>query len=74
MNNDLQQLQRVITYSLRGLDSAQTQLRPAEQGNRWSIQQIIEHLLLTYSATETAINARLAKRTPTTRKMSTCCV
>lgn len=68
MNNDLQQLHREITYSLRGLDSAQTQLRPTSRPNRWSIQQIVEHLLLTYSSTETAINARLEKRTPTRAK------
>jgi hypothetical protein len=63
MNTTLLQLQRELADSLRGLDPAQTQLRPA--ANRWSIQQIAEHLLLTYSATETAIEARLVKRTPT---------
>jgi hypothetical protein len=63
MNSTLHQLQREIADSLRSLDATQTQLRP--RPNKWSIQQIIEHLLLTYSSTETAINARLAKRTPT---------
>lgn len=65
MNPTLHQLQREITGSLHSLDAAQTQLRPPSRPNKWSIQQIIEHLLLTYSSTETAINARLAKRTPT---------
>lgn len=68
MNRDLQQLQRAIAYGLRGLDSAQTQLRPKNRRNRWSIQQIVEHLLLTYSSTETTIDARLEKRTPTRAK------
>ena len=68
MNTDLQQLQRAIAYSLRGLDSAQTQLRPKARRDRWSIQQIVEHLLLTYSATETSIDARLEKRSPTRTK------
>jgi hypothetical protein len=65
MNPTLLQLQREIASSLHGLDDAQTQLRPPTHSGKWNIQQIIEHLLLTYSASETAINARLAKRTPT---------
>jgi uncharacterized protein DUF1569 len=65
MNAILHQLQREIASSLRGLDATQTQLRPPSRTNKWSIQQIIEHLLLTYSSTETGINLRLAKRTPT---------
>jgi hypothetical protein len=65
MNSTLHQLQREIAASLHSLDATQTQLRPPSRANKWSIQQIIEHLLLTYSGTETAINARLAKRTPT---------
>jgi hypothetical protein len=63
MNSTLHQLQREIADSLQSLDATQTQLRP--RPSKWSIQQIIEHLLLTYSSTETAIKARLAKRTPT---------
>jgi hypothetical protein len=65
MNPILQALQREIAASLRGLDPSQTQLSPSSPPGKWSIQQIIEHLLLTYSSTETVINARLVKRTPT---------
>jgi hypothetical protein len=65
MNSDLLQLHRELTHSLRGLDDTQTQLRPPSRPNKWSIQQIVEHLLLSYTGTETAIKARLAKRTPT---------
>jgi hypothetical protein len=68
MNSDLQRLQRELAHSLRGLDATQTQLRPPSRPHKWSIQQIVEHLLLTYSGTATAINARLAKRTPTRAK------
>jgi hypothetical protein len=68
MNPTLHQLQHQITASLQNLDATQTQLQPSSRPNKWSIQQIIEHLLLTYSSTETAINARLAKRTPTRAK------
>lgn len=65
MNPALLQLQREIASSLHGLDANQTQLHPPARPDKWSIQQIVEHLLLTYSSTETAINARLTKRAPT---------
>jgi hypothetical protein len=68
MNSTLHQLQREIASSLHGLDATQTQLHPPSRPNKWSIQQIIEHLLLTYSSTETAIKARLTRRTPTRAK------
>ena len=68
LNPTLHQLQREIAASLHNLNATQTQLQPPSRPNKWSIQQIIEHLLLTYSSTETAINARLAKRTPTRAK------
>jgi len=68
MNATLHQLQREIASCLNGLDAGQTQLRPPSRPGKWSIQQIIEHLLLSYSGTETALNARLAKRTPTRAK------
>jgi DinB superfamily len=70
MNHDLQRLHYELAHSLHGLDSVQTQLRPPSHPDKWSIQQIIEHLLLSYSGTETAINARLTKRTPTRAKSS----
>jgi hypothetical protein len=65
MNPTLHQLQDEIASSIRGLDADQTQLRPLSALGKWSIQQIIEHLVLTYSSTETAIDARLQKRAPT---------
>jgi Protein of unknown function (DUF1569) len=65
MNSTLHQLQAGIASSVRSLDAAQTQLRPPANPAKWSIQQIVEHLLLTYSETENAIGSRLIKRTPT---------
>jgi hypothetical protein len=65
MDPTLRQLQNEIASSLSGLDVNQTQLHPPSRPGKWTIQQIVEHLLLTYSSTETAINARLAKGTPT---------
>jgi hypothetical protein len=70
VNPDLQRLHRALTRSLRGLDDTQTQLHPPLHIDKWSIQQIVEHLLLSYSGTEAAISARLAKRTPTRAKPS----
>ncbi|MEI9980095.1 MAG: DinB family protein [Edaphobacter sp.] len=67
MNPTLNQLQREIASSLQGLSAEQTQLRPTTPG-KWSIQQIIEHLLLTYTGAETALNARLTKGRPTQAK------
>jgi hypothetical protein len=65
MNSTLHQLQREIAASLLSLSATETQLCPPSRAEKWSIQQIIEHLLLTYSSTETAIIARLVKRAPT---------
>jgi hypothetical protein len=68
MNSDLERLHRAIAYSLRGLDAEGTQLRPVGRPGRWSIQQVVEHLLLTYSATEMAMDTRLEKGNPTRAK------
>jgi hypothetical protein len=65
MNVVLRQLQSEINSTLHGLNATQTQLCPTSHKHKWSIQQNIEHLLLTYSSTETVIDGRLAKRTPT---------
>ena len=69
MDPTLQQLQSELARGLKGLDAAKTQLRPpSRQPDKWNIQQIIEHLLLTYAGTERALEARIDKRTPTRTK------
>jgi DinB superfamily len=70
MNPVLDQLQQQLTRSLSGLDADQTQLRPTGHPEKWSIQQIAEHLLLTYAATASALQARIVKGTPTQAKPS----
>jgi hypothetical protein len=70
MNSDLKQLEWELAHSLHGLDSAETQLRSPSSPCGWSIQQIVEHLLLTYESTEDAFKARLAKGTPTRAQAS----
>ena len=68
MNQDFETLRDELERSLGGLDHQQTQLRPGADGSKWSIQQIVGHLLLTYAATESAMDARLEKGSPTKAK------
>ncbi len=68
MDPILTKLHNEIANSLDGLDSAQTQLTPPTSTDKWSIQQIVQHLCLTYAFTETAFDARLAKGAPTRAK------
>jgi Protein of unknown function (DUF1569) len=68
MDPILQQLHNEIAGSLESLDSAQTQLTPSTSSEKWNIQQIVQHLCLTYSFTETAFDAHLAKGTPTSAR------
>lgn len=70
MNSDLQLLQRELAQSLHGLDRAQTQLHPPARPDGWSIQEIVEHLLLTYESTEAGLSARIAKSAPTRAQIS----
>lgn len=65
MDPILHQLHKEIANTLDGLDSAQTQLVPPSSPDKWSIQQILQHLCLTYAFTETGFEARLGKGTPT---------
>ena len=50
---------------LGGLDVRQTQLRAGGDRARWSIQQTVEHLLMTFAATINVVDARVAKGTRT---------
>jgi hypothetical protein len=65
MNPILEKLQREITLSLEGMTASQTQFRPVKQGDKWTIQQIVQHLCLSYSSTEGGIRGRLEKGRPT---------
>ncbi len=68
MDRDFETLRDELQRSLGGLDDQQTQLRPNGDAARWSIQQIVGHLLLTYAATEAAMDARIEKGSPTKAK------
>jgi len=62
MNAALVNLERRLTECLKDLTAADTQQHPPE---RWSVQQIVEHLILTYSATQAVVAGRIAKGRPT---------
>lgn len=70
MNPVLDRLQKEMAEALRGLDEEQTQWRPRMRPAAWTIQQIVEHLMLTYSATNGVMETRMAKGTPTKARPS----
>src|SRR5260370_1425123 len=68
MDPILQQLQIEIDDAVHGLDPTQTQATPAAHVDKWSIQQIVQDLCLTYASTSDVIETRLAKCRPTKAK------
>lgn len=65
MNPAFEHLQSEIASSLQGLSASQTQLSPEKSADKWTIQQIVEHLCLTYESTVDVVEGRLAKGRPT---------
>ncbi len=61
----LVELQEKLCASVRDLSAIETQMRPQTRPTAWCIQQIVEHLLLTYRSTSEILRERLAKGTPT---------
>jgi DinB superfamily len=70
MHPILEHLERELTPALEGLDAGQTQLTPAAHPEKWSIQQIVDHLLLTYGLTQRALETRIARARPTEARAS----
>ncbi len=66
----LEQLKVELCGALRGLDKSQTQLRSGGRPESWTIQQICEHLRLTYAKTQEAMGVRLAKGVPTSTRVT----
>jgi hypothetical protein len=62
MHEDLSRLDTEVTRALQGLDARHTQATPLAHPEKWSIQQIVEHLLNTYRGSIPAIQARVDKR------------
>ena len=65
MADDLALLQVELTAALDGLSSRETQLTPVQHPGKWCIQEIVEHLQLSYQATAPAMRARTRKGSPT---------
>jgi hypothetical protein len=70
MHPTLERLERELAAALGGLDATQTQLRPIASPDKWSIQQIVDHLLLTYALTQRSLAERIAKGRPTQAPVS----
>lgn len=70
MHSIFKQIESTLRAVLADLDATQTQLRPGADWKKWNTQQIVEHLQLTYSLTERAFEARLAKGRPTRARVS----
>lgn len=64
MQSDLGKLERELHAALLDLDEAQTQANPAHRPAAWNVQQIVEHLLLTWHSTSIQIAARIEKGRP----------
>jgi hypothetical protein len=59
MHQDLRRLDAALFRALAPLDASQTQAKPPDALDRWSIQQIADHLLLTYRETVSTIRERV---------------
>jgi hypothetical protein len=70
MHATLDRLYRTIEDGVRVHDPSTLWRRPEGGAGRWSGQQIVEHLLLTYSLSAANFEARLRKGTPTSARPS----
>ncbi len=62
MHEEMLRLETKVTTALAGLNARQTQAAPEGHPEKWSIQQIVEHLLLSLEASNEALRGRLSKR------------
>lgn len=70
MQTVLEQLAREMLKSIEGLSSAETQERPATRPSAWNVQEIVEHLVLTWQSNTGQIEERLAKGRPVRTKVN----
>jgi hypothetical protein len=70
MHENLKRLDAELAVILVGLDARRAQLTPLANPNKWNIQEIVEHLLLSYRSTIGVVQVRLDKGTPTQAKPS----
>ncbi len=67
MNVQFADLTKELARSIDRLDAVQTQTGPP---GKWSIQQIVEHLVLTYDSTVAILGERIEKGRPTRTRPS----
>ncbi len=65
MHEHLERLETELSVALSGLDARASQRAPRAHPAKWTIQQIVEHLVLTYRSTANLVQKRLEKGTPT---------
>jgi len=71
MHQILVNIQTELAAALSGLNAGQTQLHPIGKASGWTIQQIVEHLRLTYASTTSALTTRNDKGHPTKTRPTT---
>ena len=70
MQEELERLESALAVALRGLSAHGTQQTPRANPEKWTIQQIVEHLLLSYRSTVRLVQVRLDRGTPTQARPS----
>ena len=65
MHPILEALRTEVTATISGLSARATQQAFRDAPASWSIQQIVEHLLLTYEAAATQLQTRIDRGSPT---------
>src|ERR1700761_4800204 len=65
MNSELNSVHSLYARILDSMGPAAVQHHPFEDPTRWSAQQIVEHLILTYRSTAHSLRERLEKGRPT---------
>ena len=61
MHTFLLRLSTELNQTLEPLSATQTQANPLDRSYKWNIQQIVEHLLLTYRLCSAAFEQRIAR-------------
>ncbi|HVJ07384.1 MAG TPA: DUF1569 domain-containing protein [Acidisarcina sp.] len=68
MHPILQNVENLFHSVLGSVDAEEAQVHPGGNLLRWNVQQVVEHLILTYQLTSTTLTTRLEKRRPTAAK------
>src|SRR5487761_717478 len=68
MHSSLQPLLEQLRSCMQDLDEPSAQLHPQKDHARWSVQQEIEHLVMTFRSSCVLFEDRIAKNRPVQRK------